>query len=88
MTRSISLIATALAALAPMAVVAQTNDATYCKALADKYETYIAQSTSRTPPSADGKIAADQCKSGNYAAAIPVLEKKLNNARVELPPRS
>jgi hypothetical protein len=29
----------------------------------------------------------DQCKTGNTAAGIPVLEQKLRNAKVDLPPR-
>jgi hypothetical protein len=37
--------------------------------------------------SADGNIAVSQCRSGNTAAGIPVLEKLLRNAGFDLPKR-
>jgi hypothetical protein len=36
---------------------------------------------------ADGNIAISQCRSGNTAAGIPVLEKLLRNAGFDLPKR-
>ena len=35
----------------------------------------------------DGRVAVEQCKTGNAVAAIPVLEQKLRNAKIALPPR-
>ena len=52
--------------LIPHGASAQTTDADYCKALAQKYE---------------------QCKAGNTASGIPVLEQKLRDARIDLPSR-
>ena len=33
-------------------------------------------------------VAIDECAKGNYAAGIPVLEKKLTDARFTLPKRN
>lgn len=90
MTVSIKYLAIAVATLLPSLAFAQTNDAAYCKALGQKYETYVANMTSGRAPmpeSPDVRIAMDQCRSGNTAAGIPVLEQKLKNAKVDLPPR-
>jgi hypothetical protein len=90
MTIRIRLIAMALAACSPLAALAQGGDATYCKALSEKYETYLANMSigrSPQPDSVDGRVALEQCKAGNSAAAIPVLEQKLRNARIDLPSR-
>jgi hypothetical protein len=86
---SIKCLAAMMLALWSLGASAQPNDAAYCKALVEKYETYIGtMSTSRTPESADGRIAINDCKMGNSAKGIPVLEQKLRNARIDLPPRS
>jgi len=37
--------------------------------------------------SLDGNVAVEQCRAGNTAAGIPVLEKRLRGAGVELPAR-
>jgi hypothetical protein len=78
-------------AVLPMAAVGQTSDQNYCNALSQKYQAYVGNmNTGRSPRSGtlDAQLAIEQCKSGNTAAAIPVLEKKLRDARVDLPPRS
>ena len=78
------------AVLSPVVVSAQTGDAAYCKALSEKYETYLANMTtgrSPQPDSVDGRVAMEQCKAGNAVASIPVLEQKLRNAKIDLPPR-
>lgn len=82
---------TALAALSPLAASAQAEDAAYCKALTRKYETYVSDMSrggSPIPGTVDGKAAIEQCRLGNTSVGIPVLEQKLRNARVELPPRA
>lgn len=89
MTVRIRLLAMAVAACAPVAALAQSGDAAYCKALAEKYETYLNNMTSGRSPqqdSVDGRVALEQCKAGNTVAAIPVLEQKLRNAKIDLPP--
>jgi hypothetical protein len=58
--------------------------------LGDKYQTYVSNmqsGRSPMPESPDVRIAIDQCNKGNTAAGIPVLEQKLRNAKVDLPPR-
>lgn len=83
-------IVTAAVILSSVVVSAQTGDAAYCRALGDKYQTYVSNmqsGRSPMPESPDVRIAIDQCSKGNTAAGIPVLEQKLRNARVDLPPR-
>ncbi len=90
MTKRMMCLATAIAALSAGTAQAQGNDASYCNALAQKYETYVANMSygrSPMPESPDIKIAIDQCNKGNTAAGIPVLEQKLRNAKIDLPPR-
>ena len=90
MTIWIRLLAMALAAFSPLAALAQSGDAAYCRALSEKYETYLANMTngrSPQPESVDGRVALEQCKAGNTVASIPVLEQKLRNAKIDLPPR-
>ena len=56
----------------------------------EKYEAYLPNTTigrSPHPDSVDGRVAVEQCKTGNAVAAIPVLEQKLRNAKIALPPR-
>ena len=85
---SITCLGAMMLALSPLAVSAQSNDAAYCKALVQKYETYIGtMSANRTPESADARMAVNQCNASN-PAGIPVLEQKLRNARIDLPPRT
>jgi hypothetical protein len=79
------------ALLVPAAAFAQTSDADYCRALTQSYETYASQIQSGRAPEqipVDAKTAIEQCKAGNTAAGIPVLEQKLRNAKVDLPKRS
>jgi hypothetical protein len=72
----------------PMAASAQGNDFAYCQALAAEYQKYYVKTSGHEirPGPIDGNIAADQCRAGN-TAGIPVLEKKLRDAKVNLPPR-
>ena len=88
--KSISWLVPAAAVLLPFGVLAQMSDANYCRALTQKYEAYISSRTAgRTPGqgTVDGSVAIEQCKAGNTASAIPVLEHKLRDARIDLPPR-
>ena len=89
--KTINWLVPALAALLPFGAAAQTSDADYCKALTQKYEAYVsnmAVGRSPTATAADGTVAIAECKAGNTAAGIPVLERKLRDAKVDLPPRS
>ena len=80
-----SLIAFAIcASLAlPFAAMAAMTDAQYCEALSVEYRKLNTQAS--TGPQAD---AMAQCKAGNTAAGIPVLEKALKDGKVTLPSRN
>jgi hypothetical protein len=69
---------------------AQADDVAYCRALALAYERYVIKIESGHTVnygSNDAAVARVQCLNGN-TAGIPVLERELRNAKVELPPRS
>jgi hypothetical protein len=70
-------------ALAPLAAFAQVSDAVYCDRLATAYRTLNSQNMDATVPE-----AINQCKQGNTAAGIPVLEKALKDAKGTLPSRN
>jgi len=79
-----------LAFLLPTAALAQKGDAAYCSALAGKYQRYIGQDEAAhraRNPMATINNAISDCSSGKAASAIPVLEKALQDAKIELPPR-
>jgi hypothetical protein len=68
---------------------AQADDASYCKALAREYQRYVVKIDSGHTVqrgSTNASVALAQCQSGN-PAGIPVLERELRNAKVELPSR-
>jgi hypothetical protein len=67
----------------PFATMAQMTDAQYCDALSVEYRKLNTQATSGVE--AD---AMAQCKAGNTAAGIPVLEKALRDGKVTLPKRN
>jgi len=65
---------------------AQGGDAAYCAQLTFLYRRYVENSPGRQYD-ADAAIALDDCKNGNTAAGIPVLEKKLLESGFTLPER-
>jgi hypothetical protein len=78
-----------LAFLLPTAALAQSGDAAYCSALAEKYQHYVGQNDAAhraQNPMASINNAISDCTSGKAASAIPVLEKALQDAKVDLPP--
>jgi hypothetical protein len=69
---------------------AQSVDTAYCSALASKYQRYVGDNDAqRRSQIRDARFdaAVAQCQS-NSAAAIPVLEKALKDAKVDLPLRN
>jgi hypothetical protein len=74
----------------PLAASAQTSDATYCRRLTARYEAFVENMSghSMQPGGIDGQVAIAQCKAGNTAEGIPVLERKLQDAKINLPKRS
>ena len=67
----------------PFAAMAAMTDAQYCEALSVEYRKLDTQAISG--PQAD---AMAQCKAGNTAAGIPVLEKALKDGKAPLPSRN
>jgi hypothetical protein len=74
---------------------ASSGDLAYCSALSESYKRYVgdpgesanvARHMSRRAD-VTGETAVANCQQGNAAAAIPVLERKLIDAKVPLPPR-
>jgi hypothetical protein len=63
---------------------AQADDATYCAALSTLYRRYVQNSPGRQYD-AEAAIAQEDCRRGNSAAAIPILEKKLRESGFTLP---
>jgi hypothetical protein len=63
--------------------MAALTDAQYCEALSVEYRKLNNQATAGAE--AD---AMAQCKAGNTAAGIPVLEKALKDGKVTLPSRN
>jgi hypothetical protein len=70
----------------------RASDLRYCAQLSDLYVRYIGRAEagphSPVQPDVNGGIALAQCRDGNPAAAIPVLEQKLVNGGFTLPPRT
>jgi hypothetical protein len=72
----------------PFAASAQLDDAAYCDALIRDYFRFVVKVGSHpNSGSLDGNVAVAQCRAGNFAAGIPVLERRLRGAGLELPAR-
>ncbi len=80
----------ALALALPATASAQSADSKYCAALGAQYDRYVNNvnlGRGVAPPSAKIEGAKANC-ANNPAAGIPVLEKALTDAKVQLPPRT
>jgi hypothetical protein len=82
MRRIVICLSASVALALPVAALAQSTDAQYCQKLADLYRT-----TNKENMDASAPEAMNQCKQGNTAAGIPVLEKLLKESKVTLPAR-
>ena len=74
----------------PFFASAQSPDAKYCSALANKYSGFLAatnQQRSADPQTVKARAGIEQCRAGNTAVGIPVLELGLHDAGLDLPPR-
>ena len=68
--------------------------AAYCSKLAQTYGEYVANvggylggtGGGGAAPDIDARVAIAQCQDGNTAAGIPVLQQKLRDAKVAVPP--
>ena len=73
----------------PTTVVAQADDAAYCRQLGDLAIRYTGSTGGEGRPMLDKTAfaAIADCNNGNTAAGIPVLERKLRNNGFTLPKR-
>jgi hypothetical protein len=79
-------------ALPPGMTAAQ--GAAYCSKLSQTYAEYVGTiggylggaTTGGEAADLDARVAIAQCQDGNYASGIPVLQQKLRDARVTMPP--
>jgi hypothetical protein len=68
--------------------------AAYCSKLSQTYGEYVGtfggylggDSRGGEAADLDARVAIANCQDGNYAAGIPVLQEKLRDARVTVPP--
>ena len=90
MNVSMKLLVTALALSLPVVAFAQSSDTKYCSDLSDKYTRYLNMGSKKgeQPQSLESKASVGKCGAGDAAASIPVLEKALKDARLDLPPRT
>lgn len=63
---------------------AQGNDQAYCTELSALYRKYVQNAQGRKVD-VEALTAVDDCRKGNTAAAIPVLEKRLTQSGFSLP---
>lgn len=75
-----------LAAMVSAASLAQAqgDDRTYCAQLSDLYRRYVQNATGRRVD-VEALVALDDCSRGKTATAIPVLEKRLRDAKITPP---
>jgi len=89
MKNHMKLLISSLVLILPIAASAAPNDAAYCKSLAATYEGLLMKRGAGRGGLQNGvetSLALDQCKNGN-PACIPVLEQKLRDLKIDLPPR-
>jgi hypothetical protein len=66
-----------------------SDDMAYCAQLSALYRRYLGNtSEGKTLPDVTAGTAISECERGNTASGIPVLEKKLRDARFTLPKRT
>jgi len=83
-----TLLLAALSIALSLEASAQSTDVKYCQALLTKYDTFIAKPSGHAPRRGDSaaEVAASKCREGD-PAGIPGLERVLQDAKIELPPR-
>jgi hypothetical protein len=94
MNKSVTLfIATIASLIAGVCIVTGSNaqspmgDADYCQALIKAWDVNGPQ-RGRVETDLGASVAIAQCREGNPEPAIPVLEKKLRDNRIPVPPRT
>ena len=80
--KRILLVLAALASAPP--AQAQSDDNAYCAQLSQLYRRYVQNATGRRVD-VEAIQALDDCSRGKAASAIPVLEKRLRDAKITPP---
>ena len=80
--KRILLVLAALASAPP--AQAQSDDTAYCTQLSQLYRRYVQNATGRRVD-VEAIQALDDCSRGKAASAIPVLEKRLRDAKITPP---
>jgi hypothetical protein len=86
-------IATIASSIAGVCIVTSSNaqspmgDADYCQALVKAWDVGGPQ-RGRVETDLDASVAIAQCREGNPKPAIPVLQQKLRDNRIPVPPRT
>jgi hypothetical protein len=83
-----------LQATVPPPGMTAAQGAAYCSKLSQTYAEYVGTvggylggvTTGGEAADLDARVAIAQCQDGNYASGIPVLQQKLRDARVTVPP--
>jgi hypothetical protein len=81
-------------AAVPPAGMTAAQGAAYCSKLSQTYAEYVGTvggnlggvTSGGQAADLDARVAIAQCQDGNYASGIPVLQQKLRDARVTVPP--
>jgi hypothetical protein len=83
------MIAAGMALIAPVALAQAPRDLAYCERLYDLHDRYVVRLKPGGSPMRDGMadLAVDRCRNGRFADGIPVLETKLQQAKIPLPDR-
>jgi hypothetical protein len=84
MKRLILLFMVLVLAIPVVLFAASDSDKAYCEELSVLYRRYIEDARGRRFD-VEANVAMEDCKKGNTAAAIPVLEKKLRQSGFSLP---
>jgi hypothetical protein len=89
MTRMFATLMVCASLVLPASAFAQQGDVAYCASLGQTYERYVGDNAvqHRSQQRAAGVDAAISACPTNAAASIPVIEKALKDAKVDLPPR-
>jgi len=83
-----------LQAVVPPPGMTAAQGAAYCSKLSQTYAEYVGTvggnlggvTSGGQAADLDARVAIAQCQDGNYASGIPVLQQKLRDARVTVPP--
>jgi hypothetical protein len=86
------MIAVGLVLVTPLALAqssAGARELTYCQRLYDLHDRYVVRLRPGGGPLRDGMadLAIERCRHGRFQEGVPILESKLQGARIPLPER-